>query len=148
MSYILITCLYRCAKARKSRNEIKLLQTQGGKWTTDTDEIKNIIVTHFKQIFKCDEDPVSWWENPSQLHDLTAKLSQEHRQILQQDFTPADVHKAVFQLGGLKAPGPDGIPAVFYHKAWDVVGKDITDAVLHFLILDTSCESGITLLLH
>lgn len=47
-------------------------------------------------------------------------------------FVASEVQKAVFQMGGLKAPSPDGVPAVFFQKAWDIVGQDIVKAVLYF----------------
>lgn len=31
----------------------------------------------------------------------------------------------MFQLGGDKAPGPDGFPLSFYQKFWDVVKNDL-----------------------
>jgi hypothetical protein len=45
-------------------------------------------------------------------------------------FTAEDVKKAVFSIGDLKAPGPDGLHALFYKKFWHLVGNDITAAVL------------------
>lgn len=36
-------------------------------------------------------------------------------------------------MKGLKAPGPDGIPACFYQKMWPSVGQQVTDAVLETL---------------
>jgi hypothetical protein len=45
-------------------------------------------------------------------------------------FTTEDVKKAVFSIGDLKAPGPDGLHALFYKKFWHLVGLDITQAVL------------------
>lgn len=33
-----------------------------------------------------------------------------------------EIKAAVFQLGALKAPGPDGFPALFFHHYWKEVG--------------------------
>ncbi|MCI37730.1 hypothetical protein A2U01_0058956, partial [Trifolium medium] len=29
-------------------------------------------------------------------------------------------------MKALVAPGPDGLPALFYHNYWDIIGQDIT----------------------
>lgn len=42
----------------------------------------------------------------------------------------AEVRKAVFQLGALKAPGPDGMSGIFYQQCLDIVGNDFTNAVI------------------
>lgn len=42
------------------------------------------------------------------------------------------ITEVVFQLGALKAPGPDGFSGIFYHSYRDIVGDDIKKVVLHF----------------
>lgn len=43
-----------------------------------------------------------------------------------------EIKAAVFQLGALKAPGPDGFPALFFHHYWKEVGGAVTKMVIHF----------------
>lgn len=35
-------------------------------------------------------------------------------------------------IGAMKAPGPDGLTALFYHTYWDIVKEDVVKSVQHF----------------
>lgn len=48
-------------------------------------------------------------------------------------FTREKVTKALQQLHPIKAPRPDSMSAIFYHKFWDVVGPNIKNMVLSVL---------------
>lgn len=41
---------------------------------------------------------------------------------------------AVFEMGKLKAPGPDGFPPGFYQHYWDAVENDLTRFVADFFL--------------
>ena len=53
--------------------------------------------------------------------------------MLSSDFTAEEVEVVLFQMGPTKAPGLDGMNALFYQKFWHVMGETITMAVLDFL---------------
>jgi hypothetical protein len=36
-------------------------------------------------------------------------------------------------MKGLAAPGPDGLPAIFYHTYWDIIKEDVNKDVLQVL---------------
>lgn len=36
-------------------------------------------------------------------------------------------------IGNLKAPGPDGMPTLFYKEYWEIMGDKIVDEVLQVL---------------
>jgi hypothetical protein len=46
-------------------------------------------------------------------------------------FSAEEVKKAAFSIGDLKAPGPDGLHAIFYKRFWSLCGEEITHEVLH-----------------
>jgi hypothetical protein len=50
--------------------------------------------------------------------------------ILSAPYTREEVKKAMFNIGDLKAPGPDGLHAIFYKRFWHIIGEDLTDEVL------------------
>ncbi|XP_028081678.1 uncharacterized protein LOC114283052 [Camellia sinensis] len=49
-----------------------------------------------------------------------------------QAVSDEEIKLAAFQLGSLKAPGPDGYPGYFYHWHWDIVGPSLCAAVKSF----------------
>ena len=48
-------------------------------------------------------------------------------------FTKEEVETALKQMALLKAPGPDGMPPLFFQHYWDNIGDDIVKAVLFCL---------------
>jgi hypothetical protein len=48
---------------------------------------------------------------------------------LMKEYSDEEIKYALDGMGGLKAPGPDGMPALFYKRYWDVVGNDEVRAV-------------------
>jgi hypothetical protein len=48
-------------------------------------------------------------------------------------YTTEEVRKALDSIGDLKAPGPDGMPAIFYKKFWHILGDKVQAEVLEVL---------------
>ena len=48
-------------------------------------------------------------------------------------FSGDEVWAALESIGDLKAPGPDGMPSVFYKRFWNLVGEKVKREVLDFL---------------
>jgi hypothetical protein len=64
--------------------------------------------------------------SPHQVLDLIEpKVSQEMNEYLCRDFSKKEISNAMFHMGPLKAPGPDGFPTQFYQKHWDIVNNDV-----------------------
>lgn len=63
---------------------------------------------------------------------MEIQLSIEDRRQLMQLMLDEEIRQTVFQIPADKSPRPDGFIGSFYHKYWDVVGKDIVDMVKAF----------------
>ena len=70
--------------------------------------------------------------DPSQevLDKVVPCVTRGMNEALLATYTRDEVKKAMFNIGDLKAPGPDGLHAVFYKRFWHIIGEDLTDEVL------------------
>ena len=48
--------------------------------------------------------------------------------------TEEEVRQALFMMHPEKAPGPDGMTALFYQHFWNVIKKDVVEMVNNFLV--------------
>ncbi|MCI21519.1 retrotransposon protein putative unclassified [Trifolium medium] len=92
----------------------------------DQEEIEKTLISHFQQLFTT--QPTTNVEATVQV--VHNRLDQDMFDYLNMDFTAEEVFLAIKDMKSLAAPGPDGLPARFYHTYWDIVGRDITKEVL------------------
>ena len=53
------------------------------------------------------------------------QVSKKENNLLTAPYSEEEVRKAVFLMEHNKAPGPDGFPAEFYQKFWEVIKPDL-----------------------
>lgn len=71
----------------------------------------------FKELFAEDKSI-----SPNELLGLfTRVVTDDMNDDLEKEFTEKEISDALFQIGPLKAPGPDGFPARFYQRNWGVL---------------------------
>ncbi|KAK0586532.1 hypothetical protein LWI29_008529 [Acer saccharum] len=56
---------------------------------------------------------------------LFPRLSEWDISLLYSPICEDDVKSSLFNIGGLKAPGPDGLPAIFFQKFWNNCKSDL-----------------------
>ncbi|XP_058733791.1 uncharacterized protein LOC131605427 [Vicia villosa] len=64
---------------------------------------------------------------------VRGKLNSENVLWCSERFSKEEVKAALDQMNPLKAPGPGGLPALFYQKYWNIVGSDVSNLVLDIL---------------
>ena len=80
-----------------------------------------------------------WFDDPDIGHidDVLAATPQvvtpEMNLDLLAEFTKSEVDVALKQMAPLKAPGPDGLPPIFYQHYWNKIGGDVAKAMLTWL---------------
>jgi hypothetical protein len=119
------------ATVRRKKNFIKKLKGEGDQWLEGTEALKPLIFQYFSNLFSYEVNEL----DPEVLEKIQPRVSQEMNEKLLAPFSAEDVKKAAFSIGDFKAPGPDGLHAVFYNFVWNMCGEEITHEVLQ--VLDT-----------
>jgi hypothetical protein len=101
------------ATARWKKNFIRKLKNNNGDWVEGTDMLKHVILEYFTNLFMSEVDNL----DPAMMDKVQPRDSQVMNERLLSPFTPENVKKAAFSIGDFKAPGPDGLHAVFYKKS-------------------------------
>ncbi|XP_021826800.1 uncharacterized protein LOC110767533 [Prunus avium] len=101
---------------RRRRNKLEGLTNAQGMWTNDKKDMENIIVDYFKTLFAVQTMRYS----NADLPQLFPRLGTSELGNLNCDINPQVIKDCLFSIGSLKAPGPDGFPAKFYHDFWDL----------------------------
>jgi hypothetical protein len=109
-----------------------------GSWCDAPAEMQQLIVEFFEDLYTVDSAV-----SPSQvLHLIEPKVNSNINDDLCKAFTEKEIADAMFQMGPLKVPRPDGFPTRFYQRHWDIVKNDVVKAVQKFF-LDGCLPDGI-----
>ena len=105
-----------------------------GNWRDSALEITEVAVSYFERLYMT--------SNPDKILEVVEaidmKVSADMNQILIKQFIRDEVEAALKQMHPSKSPGPDGMPALFYQKYWDIVGSDVMNMILNILNSNTS----------
>lgn len=86
------------------------------------EEKKVFISNYFSQLFR--SNVVNGGEHLQLLlAAVQPAVTPEMNTLLTAEVSDDEIKKALDAIGDLKAPGPDGMPAVFFKKYWDIVGE-------------------------
>jgi hypothetical protein len=85
--------------------------------------LKVFITEYYKKLFGAPE-MIVFTMREEVTHDIT-QLSETGKTILTSPFTEEEVFETISSMEHNKAPGPDGFPAKFYQKVWQVIKSDM-----------------------
>lgn len=113
---------------RRQRNQITKIKGEDGVWVSKEDDINSHLQEYFSSLFRSSGTR----DFGSVLEKVDKKVTQGMNNLFTQAFTDEEIKEAVFQMGALKAPGPDGFPGLFYQRFWDIVGGEVCKMVKYF----------------
>ena len=114
------------AAARRKRNYIKKLKDNNNGWVEGNDNLRPLISDYFKNLFQSCAEQV----DVNILASVKSVVTNDMNGLLVAPYTKEDVRKALFQNGDMKAPGPDGLHAIFFKRFWHILGDELTKEVL------------------
>ena len=88
-----------------------------------------MFMTYFQQLFSSSNPEITEVDLDSIPRIVTAEMNEN----LTENFQAWEIELALKQIAPLKAPGPDGMPPLFYQNFWELVRGDVIHDVLCFL---------------
>lgn len=113
----------RCFKLEQTQTQksrINAIYDSFGVEVYSQSEIEKAHVDFYTKLFS--EVPIDLDKQTDLLTSLTRKLSSDQSLLCEGDLTLAEITNAVKNLNSHKSPRPDGLPAEFYFKFWDLLG--------------------------
>ena len=100
-----------------------------GRWCDDEESIAQVAISYFDNIYSS--------SHPNRIVEvidaIPFKVTDEMNESLIREFTRDEVVIALKQIHPNKAPGPNGMSAMFFQKHWSIVGNNITNMIPNVL---------------
>lgn len=116
---------------RRKRNSIDAIKNDDGDWLTSKKDIREHVTHKSSQLFH--EEPMCFPQDLEQL--INPIITHSENFELCKVPSPQEIKSTIFDMFNQKAPGPDGLPALFYKKYWSTVGHTVTEAIQSFFTL-------------
>lgn len=117
-------------KARRNANKIFSIKNSKGSMVTNMEGIAGAFVDFYTELLgSTKEDRIHVCSNLVRKEPI---VTEEQRNMLNEDFTEKEVKQVLWQIDGEKAPCPDGYGSNFFKDSWDIIIKDLEEGVLEF----------------
>ena len=113
------------ASQRFRPNKISELRNADGVLVSGDEGVSAMVVEYYSKLYTS-SDPV---ETEEVVQFIKPTVTEEMNRDLIGEFSRDEVEVAVKQMAPLKAPGPDGMPPIFFQKFWNIIGDDVVKAI-------------------
>ncbi|XP_062014459.1 uncharacterized protein LOC133730987 [Rosa rugosa] len=122
---------HRKASYRRAKNRLVGLFDSNGEWQSSELGLEQVILDYFSGMFKASEVRAN--DLFSAVDLIQPKVTGAMNDDLCAPYSAGEIKTALFQMYPTKAPGPDGMPPLFFQEYWDTMGDDVVQAVQNFL---------------
>lgn len=113
---------------RRERNRLQRIKNERGEWIEGQGDIEAAVQGFFNEIYQA-ADPGT---NRDCIQVIPKLVTQDMNETLMKQVTEEEIKQAVFAMGALKAPGPDGLSGLFFQNHWGTIKKEVCVAVCYF----------------
>ena len=117
------------ASQRNRRNFVSKLICEDGRVIEEEQRIGHELVSYFSELFTSAAPSNSEFI----LQGIDRKVTPEMNMELTKEYTACEVEVALKQMKPILAPGPDGMPPIFFKHYWNTVGQDVISATFSVL---------------
>ncbi|XP_062089757.1 uncharacterized protein LOC133796303 [Humulus lupulus] len=118
-------------RARRIKNRIYSIKDMAGKWVDNLGAVVNAFLSYYMNLLGSKMENRRFVQ--TSIVECGVLISEQKGRFLMSDYSNDDVKKVMFDIPGVKAPGPDGYASCFYQDNWELVGAEVCSAVLSFL---------------
>ncbi|XP_071906092.1 uncharacterized protein [Coffea arabica] len=118
-------------KQRRMQAVIHGIQDSNHKWVTEDARIGSEAVKYFSSLFSMEEDPAS----SATVGVIPKMVSLEDNEFLQNMPSFDEIQQVVFTMDVDSAAGSDGFTGKFFTSTWDIIGRDVYNAVRSFFVV-------------
>lgn len=119
---------HNSVKAARAKKHIDKLMNNEGEEVFSEESKGEVAMQFYSDLFKSSSPPpfTSWF------HEMHPRVTNQMNAELTKRVTPMEVREAVFSINPSKAPGPDGMSALFFQKFWSVIHEQVVGEVQRF----------------
>ena len=117
---------HRMASAHRRHNAMDRIKVNG-EWLVEEQEVREGVVNSFQQLLTED---MGWQADIGSIP--VGCISLQDAESLETPFAENEIHSALMEMNGDKAPGPDGFTVAFWQDAWDFAKEEIMEMFKEF----------------
>ncbi|KAL8465080.1 hypothetical protein ACS0TY_034540 [Phlomoides rotata] len=123
---------HNMASMRRKKNHIGKLKDMNGEWVDSQNGLNEVVHNYFTDLFVGSNQVAD--DIDAMLSPLRLCVSEVDNNSLTAPFTKEEFKEAINEMHPDKAPGPDGFNLAFYQKFWSVVGDNIFDSCVRWIM--------------